>query len=77
MPKITEVYAWVSTDADPSDEGVIGWNSAMGWIPLVGADLKRIESVRHLAQATANITKKPVRLLRFSVREELETVTPK
>lgn len=76
MPKIAELWAWVSTDNDENDEGVIGWNSKMGWLPLVGADKARVESLRQLAQQTATITGKPVKLVKFTTRVEVEVVAP-
>jgi|WetSurMetagenome_2_1015567.scaffolds.fasta_scaffold310052_2 hypothetical protein len=82
MPKITELWAWVNTEADENDEGIIAhevYDVIKGethWMPLVGADKARIESLRDVAKATAERLGKPVKLLKFSTREEIETVTP-
>jgi hypothetical protein len=46
------------------------------WMPLVGADRARVDSMRPLAQQVADISGCKITLLRFSVREELETLMP-
>ncbi len=74
MPKITEIYAWVTIDKDENDEGIIGIKTREGWIPAIGADKERIESLRPAAEATAKATGKTVVLTKFSVREEIESI---
>lgn len=73
---IDEITAFVTVHAD-GDEGIIGMRGPDGsWIPLVGADMKRTDQLRAYAQDLAKRSGKPVRLLRFSVREVLETFVP-
>jgi hypothetical protein len=77
LPRIEEMWAWVSNDQgtnDPIDEGVIGIKTPEGWMPAVGADKARIESLRPYAQLVAFKTGVPVRLLKFSTREEVEVI---
>ncbi len=76
MPKITEMWAWVSVEKGEDDEGVIGWRTGDFWMPLVGADKARIESLRQFAEMTAQLTNKPVRLVKFSTREDIEVIQP-
>lgn len=76
MPKIEEIWAWVSIDKDENDEGVIGWNMGGSWMPLIGADKFRIDSLRGFAKKTATITGKPVKLVKFTTRVEMEVVKP-
>lgn len=57
-------------------EGVPAMPKGAWLLPLMGADAARIESLRPIAQAIANAKREPVRLLRFSGREELALLTP-
>lgn len=72
MPRITEIFVFVAGPED--DEGVVAFSNGLTWFPMVAADRARIESLRREAQEIANQSGKPVRLLRFSVREDLETI---
>lgn len=74
MPKIDEMYAFVVEDSGPDDEGIIGMNTKGGWMPLVGADMARIESLRPIARNIAYQLGKPVKLLHFDNRKELEVI---
>lgn len=69
--KITEIWAWVVTEAD-GGEGLPGWLTASGWMPLIGADRERIESLRDIASAAA--TGLPLKLMRFTGAEVVEVV---
>lgn len=76
MPKITEMYAFVCEDG-PGDEGVLGILGEDGkWLPLVGADMERVDSLRPLVLELARVTKKPVRLLHFTHMETIEVINP-
>lgn len=72
--RIDEFHAWISSDED--GEGLIGHMTPTGWLPLIGADRERIESLRGLAQQTADASGVEVRLVSFSVRTDVETLTP-
>lgn len=74
MPKITEMYAFIAEDTGPDDEGVIGFTTSTGWIPMVGADMKRVDSLRPIATSIARDLGKRVKLIRFTNREELEEI---
>jgi hypothetical protein len=76
MPRITELFAFIAEDEGPEDEGVTAFLSSVGWTPMVAADRERVDSLREKAQAIASATSKQVRLVRFSVREELEVFEP-
>lgn len=73
MPQIDSLYAFVAEDS-PGDEGIIGAKTAEGWLPLVGADMARVESLRPLAQALAQQTGKTIKLLHFETRREVEII---
>lgn len=75
MPRIEEMYAFVAEDTGPDDEGIIGMNTDMGWMPLVGADMKRVESLRPIARGIGRQVGKKVTLVHFSNRDDLEVIT--
>ena len=67
MPVIKEIFAYCAYD-EPGDEGIIGWQTPdKVWIPLVGADIKRMESLRPIAVRIGKSTGKIVNLKRFKL----------
>lgn len=75
------MYAYISHEkGDPDDEGVTAFLSGptlmRQWMPMVGADEKRMVSLRPMAQGIANTTGQKVTLVKFSVRTDLETIDP-
>ena len=80
MPKIKEMYAFIVEDSGPDDEGVIGIESMEGtsghiWLPLVGADMARVESLKPMARDIGHQIGKRVTLVHFTNREDLEVIT--
>jgi len=76
MPKINIIYAFISIDEGPEDEGIIGAKFGDAWMPLVGADMKRVDSLRPLAKEIARVTGKRIVLAKFTVREDVENIAP-
>lgn len=76
MPKITELYAWVTADTDENDEGVPCVHSPVGPLPLMGADLERAKSLRGFAEQVAQKSGRPVRLIRSTGIEVIDVVQP-
>lgn len=76
MPRITELYAYIAEDNGPDDEGVAAAQAGNMMMPLIGADVGRSKRLRAVAQHVARTTGKRLRLVRFSVREELEVLEP-
>lgn len=78
MPKIEKIYAFIAEDNGPDDEGITAFLGPGGgmWMPMVAADLARVISLRPLAQDIARRSGKPVHLLEFSIRTELEVIQP-
>jgi hypothetical protein len=70
---IDQMYAFVVTDDDHT-EGVVGFYSESGWLPMVGADMAMVEKLRPIAEKIAAELGKPVRLLKFTSREEIEVI---
>jgi hypothetical protein len=46
---INELYAFVSVDPEDDDEGVIAFQTDDGWMPMIGADMERVESLKAIA----------------------------
>jgi len=65
------MFAFIALDHDGT-EGVIAGETPMGFLPLVGADMDRIDSLRPIAQRIALGTKTKVCLVQFTNRIELE-----
>jgi len=74
MPRIEEMYAFVAEDSGPDDEGIVGMGTKAGWMPLVGADMTRVESLKPIARNIAAQTGKKIKLLHFTHREDLGDV---
>lgn len=74
--KIDDIYVFVATEDDGS-EGITGFKSGDTWIPMVCADTTRLESIRPIAHQIARQTGKPIKLIHFSARTEVETIEPK
>lgn len=75
--RIDEMYAFVMVDPADYTEGIIGFYTPTGWMPMVGADTNRVESLIPMAQDLADQLGEPVQILRFTVREEIDVLQPK
>lgn len=72
--KIDEMYAFIATE-DDGQEGICAFQSQPGvWLPMVGADLKRVDSLRPMAKAIAKATGKRIEVCKFTNREHLEMI---
>jgi len=69
--KIEEMFAFVAEDE--TGEGVIGMTMPDGmWMPLVGADMARAESLKKHAKEIGRVSGKKITLLKFTTRETIE-----
>ena len=75
MPKITEMYAFIAEEG-PEDEGIVAMKVGNTFMPLVGADMDRVESLRPIAVNMANIYKTKITLAKFTTRTDLEEIKP-
>ena len=73
--RITEMYVFVAIEKD-GDEGVCAFMHDGTMLPMVGSDRRRVDSLRPIAQAIADQTDTPIRLLRFISSEVVETIAP-
>lgn len=72
MPKVDEMFAFVAADKGPDDEGVMAMRLPNGdWAPMVGADMKRVESLWPVAEHIKKLTGKPFKCLRFKLEGEV------
>jgi len=71
--RIDQMFAFIVVD-DDGTEGVCAFNGPNGPVPMVGADMARVESLRPIAQMLANALKKPVTVAKFSIREDIEVI---
>lgn len=76
MPKITELYAYVVEDTGPGDEGVPAFMAGNMPMPMMGADMERAKELRARAQAVADMYGKPLKLIRSTGIEVVETIEP-
>lgn len=74
MPKITELFAFVVCDKDENDEGIMSFHtSEMNLhMPMVGADMKRVGSLKLMADKISKQIDKPYRILKFKLCEEIK-----
>jgi hypothetical protein len=73
--RIEQMYAFVALDPADNTEGVPAIPGPGGMaLPMVGADMKRVESLRPVAeQMVREHPGMKITLCRFEVRTELET----
>lgn len=67
---ITELYAYITRDVD-GKEGVMTLFGKGGAYPLIGSDMKRMVSLRGVAETTAERYGRSLKLVKFSKREDL------
>ena len=73
MPRIDAVWAFLAVDKETGNEGVCGVRSIEGqWLPAIGADLKRVESLKPAVRTLADVHGVKIRLVKFSQREVIE-----
>ena len=78
MPRIESIYAYLSVDAEDGNEGIVGAPfGPVGCLPLVAADETRLKQYEPIVQALANEFKRPIRLVRFTQREEVGFIVPR
>jgi len=76
LPKIDVLFAFISVNEGLEDEGVVAALVGDTWMPLVGADMDRVESLKPLAVEVARVTGKRIVLAKFGNREDLEEIAP-
>jgi hypothetical protein len=71
--RIEQMYAFVMLDPADNTEGVPAFMGPNGMpMPMVGADMKRVDSLRPIADRIAREHGAKITLCRFEVRTEVE-----
>lgn len=71
MKTTTDIYAWVGVNAD--GENVLSIEKDGKYYPLISDDLKMMSQMKKLATDAGRELDVPVRLVRFTGREDIET----
>lgn len=75
LARIEHVWAYLSTDNN--GEGIAAAPlGPLPLVPLIAADEARMRSIRPLAEQIARVFQRPVRLVKFTQREDVEFITP-
>lgn len=74
LPRIDTITAFIMVG--PEGEGIPAFSAAGMMMPMVGADHARIAQLRPYAVEMAKREGKRIKLVRFSVREEIEIIEP-
>lgn len=74
--RIDQIFAWVITDKSDGTEGIPAWQNGGTWMPMVGADMDRMKSLRPAAQQVADMHGAEVRLTQFSTRRVIARLQP-
>ena len=74
--RINNIWAFLSTDDDGEGVCAAPIGNGMLTMPLIAADKARLESLKPIAQKLANLFNKPVRLAKFTTREDVEVYQP-
>lgn len=72
---VSAMFAFVAIKPD-GGEAIMALKLGGTMMPLIGSDMAHIDSLRPMAQSLVDNNGRPVKLLRFGVREELETLVP-
>jgi len=56
------------------DEGVVAMKLGNNWLPMVGGDMDRMNSLKPIATEMANQTGKKITLTKFSIRTDMEVI---
>lgn len=76
MPKINEMFAFITSDTDENDEGIVSIPMDGIQMPLIGADLTRVDALMSYAQHISNVSNKQIVIKRFMFVEVLDTIMP-
>lgn len=76
LPRIETIWAYLSVDEGGEGVCAAPLEPGMLSVPLLAADETRLEKIRPFALAIAKLTGRPVRLAKFTVREDIEVIQP-
>lgn len=67
---VEKVTCFVSVDKD-GNEGIMGANTEMGFIPLIGADEERIKSLYPIAKQISKLAGVPFKVIQLNTRADI------
>lgn len=70
------MFCFVIADKSPDDEGIPAIHSSLGPMPLIGADLRRVDSLMPHAQSIADMTGQTIRVYKFTHKEQIGEINP-
>ena len=71
------MFAFIAVDPEGGDEGVVGVMKPNGeWVPLVGADMDRVVSLKPVAKQIARQTGREITIRYFANVVDMEKITP-
>ena len=70
MPKIDRLFAFIMQDKGVDDEGVMAMrvsppDKEAVWVPLIGADMNRVNGLTQYADDIAKLKGKPYKIVEF------------
>ena len=75
MPVIGQMFAFIAEDSGPTDEGIVAFTTPGGMaMPMVGADMARVDFLRPIAREIAKKTGRKITLVLFNNRIDLEVI---
>lgn len=75
--RIDEMYAFILVDPADDTEGVPAFTGPNGMaMPMMGADLARVEALKPIAQQFATTLGVSIEVCRFTVRERIGLIEP-
>lgn len=74
MGRIDQIWAYLSVDG--GGEGICAAPIGEMTLPLIAADKRRLHDLHPIARNLAVMFKKPIRLAKFTGREDVEIIKP-
>jgi hypothetical protein len=75
LGRIEQIWAFLSLDE--GGEGVCAAPMGQLTVPLIAADKRRLDDLYPLARGLANVFDQPVRLAKFTRREDVDLIQPR
>lgn len=73
--RIESVWAAIAHDETDDTEGLCAVKLGDQWMPLIAADPARLDFIREQARLLVPLVGKPIKIVHFTTREELEVLT--
>lgn len=71
---VSEIWAYLVIDPKDKNEGIAGFQTPTGMMPMIAADRGRVEHLREYAEDISRNLGVDIRLVRFSAREIVDTI---